>query len=113
MLGADAIAISNSALQAIGCLGMRACHTNNCPVGIATQKESLRNRIKIDNSARQLSNYLNATTDLMKVIARACGYDDFKKFNSDDLTTFNRDIHYLTGIPYAGDPPQPLSSQDV
>ena len=38
MLGADAVAVSNAALQAIGCLGMRACHTNNCPVGIATQK---------------------------------------------------------------------------
>ena len=40
-LGADAVAISNSALQAIGCLAMRACHTNNCPVGIATQREDL------------------------------------------------------------------------
>ena len=38
-LGADAIAVSNSAIQAIGCLGMRACHTNNCPVGVATQKK--------------------------------------------------------------------------
>ena len=38
MMGADAIAVSNSALQAIGCLGMRACSSNNCPVGIATQK---------------------------------------------------------------------------
>ncbi len=102
MLGADAIAISNSALQAIGCLGMRACHTNNCPVGIATQKDSLRKRIKIESSAKQLSNFLNATTDLMKVVARACGYDEFKKFNPDDLTTFNLDIHHLTGIPYAG-----------
>ncbi len=43
MMGADAIAVSNSALQAIGCLGMRACHTNSCPVGIATQKENLNN----------------------------------------------------------------------
>jgi glutamate synthase domain-containing protein 2 len=34
-LGADGVAIANSAMQAIGCLGMRACHTNNCPVGIA------------------------------------------------------------------------------
>ena len=32
-LGADGIAVSNAAIQAIGCLGMRACHTNNCPVG--------------------------------------------------------------------------------
>ena len=32
-LGADGIAVSNAAIQAIGCLGMRACHTNNCPGG--------------------------------------------------------------------------------
>ena len=30
-LGADAVAVSNSAMQAIGCIGMRACSTNNCP----------------------------------------------------------------------------------
>ncbi len=36
-LGADAIAVSNAAMQAVGCIAMRACHTNNCPVGIATQ----------------------------------------------------------------------------
>lgn len=102
MLGADAIAVSNSALQAIGCLGMRACGSNNCPVGIATQKESLRSRLIIDSSAKQLHNYFDATNNLIKVVARACGYDDISKFNHDDLSTFNRDMHKLTGINYAG-----------
>ncbi len=102
MLGADAVAISNSALQAIGCLGMRACHTNNCPVGIATQKEHLRQRIIIENSARQLSNFLIATNELMKVVARACGYNDFRKFNKEDLVSFSHDIHKLCGVNYAG-----------
>ena len=102
MMGADAIAVSNSALQAIGCLGMRACNTNNCPVGIATQKENLRQRLQIQASAKQLSNYFNATNDLMKVIARSCGHDDFTKFERSDLSTFNWDMHKLTGIPYAG-----------
>jgi methylamine---glutamate N-methyltransferase subunit C len=102
MLGADAIAVSNSALQAIGCLGMRACSTNNCPVGIATQKESLRQRIIIDQSAKQLFNFFEATNELIKVVARACGHDDVSKFNRDDLSTFDYDIHKLTGIPYAG-----------
>ena len=50
-LGADAVAIANSAIQAIGCLGMRACHTNNCPVGIATQKPHLRARLPVDEAA--------------------------------------------------------------
>jgi glutamate synthase domain-containing protein 2 len=102
MLGADAIAVSNSALQAIGCLGMRACGSNNCPVGIATQKESLRNRLIIDSSAKQLHNFFSATNNLIRVISRACGYDDISKFNHNDLSTFDTDMHKLTGIHYAG-----------
>jgi glutamate synthase domain-containing protein 2 len=53
-LGADAVAIGNAAIQAIGCLGMRACNTDNCPVGIATQKPGLRSRLVVDESARRL-----------------------------------------------------------
>ena len=102
MLGADAIAVANSAIQAIGCLGMRACNTNNCPVGIATQKENLRSRLIIDASAKQLDNFFKASNDLIKVIARACGHDNIGKFNFDDLSTLDYNIHRLTGINYAG-----------
>jgi glutamate synthase domain-containing protein 2 len=101
-LGADAVAVSNSALQAIGCLGMRACQSNNCPVGIATQKEDLRARLIIDESAQRLANFFGASVDLMKVLARACGHTQLNEFNIDDLTTFKRDMAYLTGIAYGG-----------
>ena len=101
-LGADGVAVSNSALQAIGCLGMRACHTNNCPVGIATQKPGLRQRLQIDGSAQRLANYFKATVSLMQVMARACGHDDLRGFDVHDLTTFDRDIAYLTGVAYGG-----------
>jgi glutamate synthase domain-containing protein 2 len=101
-LGADAIAVSNAALQAIGCLGMRACHTNNCPVGIATQREDLRARLIIDKSAEQLSNFLNACKELLEVAVRSMGYDDISQLNSEDLSTFDYDMHRLTGIKYAG-----------
>jgi len=102
MLGADAIAVSNSALQAIGCLGMRACNSNNCPVGIATQKESLRQRIIIEHSSKQLANFFLATNELIKVVARSCGHDNVIKFNMSDLSTLNYEMHKLTDIPYAG-----------
>jgi glutamate synthase domain-containing protein 2/nitrite reductase/ring-hydroxylating ferredoxin subunit len=101
-LGADAIAIANSAIQAVGCIGMRACHTNNCPVGVATQKEHLRARLKVQASAMQLKRFMLASTDLMKVIARACGYNAFSQFNIDDLSTFNHDMYRLSGVMYAG-----------
>ena len=102
MLGADAIAVSNAALQAIGCLGMRACGTNNCPVGIATQKENLRARQEIDKSAEQLKNFFLAANDLVKVIARSIGYSDIKDFKDSDLVTLDYNMHRLTGIEYAG-----------
>jgi glutamate synthase domain-containing protein 2 len=101
-LGADAIAVSNAALQAIGCLGMRACHTNNCPVGIATQQEHLRARLQIDASAERLGSYFGATVELMKVLARACGHDHLRDLGVHDLTTWKADIAKLTGIQYAG-----------
>ena len=101
-LGADAVAVSNSALQAIGCLGMRACHTNNCPVGIATQKEGLRKRLIIDESAKRLANFFHASVELMKVLARACGHTELNHFHTNDLTTFKRDMASLTGIRYGG-----------
>src|SRR5262249_53230938 len=80
-LGADAIAIANSAIQAIGCLGMRACHTNNCPVGIATQKPHLRARLPVDEAAERLNRFLRASVELMQVLARACGHRHLREFN--------------------------------
>ncbi|MBO6537249.1 MAG: alpha-hydroxy-acid oxidizing protein [Balneolaceae bacterium] len=102
MLGADAVAVSNSAIQAIGCLGMRACNSNNCPVGIATMKENLRSRLIIESSAKQLLNFFDATNELIKVIARACGHADVQEFSFEDLSTLNYEMHRLTGIAYAG-----------
>jgi glutamate synthase domain-containing protein 2 len=101
-LGADGIAIANAAIQAIGCLGMRACHTNRCPVGVASQQEDLRHRLDIEKSANQLKNYLDATVELMKVLSRACGHHRLSEFSMRDLVTWKRDIAYLTGIRYAG-----------
>ena len=101
-LGADAVAVSNAALQAIGCLGMRACHSNNCPVGIATMKKDLRARLIVEESAQRLTRWFTATTELMKVVARACGHASLSDFSADDLTTWKRDVAELTGVRYAG-----------
>jgi len=101
-LGADAIAVSNSAMQAIGCLGMRACNSNNCPVGIATQQPHLRARLPVQEAAERLERFFAASTELMAVLARACGHSDLAEFCTDDLTTFDREMAHLTGISYGG-----------
>ncbi|NNF15224.1 MAG: Rieske 2Fe-2S domain-containing protein, partial [Gammaproteobacteria bacterium] len=101
-LGADGVAVANAAIQAIGCLGMRACHTNNCPVGIATQKPHLRQRLPVDLAAERLARFFNAAVELMTVLARAAGHHHLHEFNHDDLTTFDTSMASLTGVAYGG-----------
>ena len=101
-LGADAIAVSNAAMQAIGCIAMRACHTNNCPVGIATQKPHLVSRLVVEKSARQLTNFFEASVELMQVMARACGHDHLSKFSVDDLTSWKKEMAELSGVSFGG-----------
>ena len=101
-LGADGIAIANSAMQSIGCVAARMCHTNNCPAGIATQKADLRQRLNIDKSSKQLSNFFDASTQLMQVMARACGHHDLNKFGLEDLSTWHREMALLSGVHFSG-----------
>lgn len=101
-LGADGIALANSAIQAVGCVAARMCNTNNCPAGIATQKPELRKLLDVDKSAKQLHNFFSASTELMKVMARACGHNHLNQFNQKDITTWKKDMAELTGIRFAG-----------
>ena len=101
-LGADGIAVSNSAMQAIGCVAARICNTNNCPVGIATQRDHLRARLIVDDAAARLERFFRASVDLMKVLARACGHRSLSEFEIGDLTTFRRDMAELSGVAFGG-----------
>jgi glutamate synthase domain-containing protein 2 len=101
-LGADGIALSNSAMQAIGCVGARMCNTNNCPAGIATQKPELRAKLDVKDAAKKLARFFDASTELIKILARACGHDDLNKLNHKDLTTWKSDMSDLSGVKFSG-----------
>lgn len=101
-LGADAVALSNSAMQAVGCIAARMCNSNNCPVGIATQNPELRKRLDVQIGAEKLGRYFGASVELMQVLARACGHNSLSDFRQDDITTWKREMADLSGIRYAG-----------
>lgn len=101
-LGADAVAVSNSAMQAVGCIAARMCNSNNCPVGVATQKPELRKRLDVQIGAEKLARYFGASVALMQVLARACGHAALSDLNSDDITTWKREMAELSGVKFAG-----------
>jgi len=88
-LGADGVALANSAMQVVGCVGACMCNTNNCPAGVAI-------------GDKKLANFFGASTELLQVLARAYGHDHLSQFNANDITTFKKDMADLTGIDYAG-----------
>ena len=101
-MGADGVAVSNAALQAVGCVGARMCNTNNCPAGIATQKPELRALIDVDAGAKRLATFFGASVELMQLLARGCGHSDLRAFSLSDLTTWKYDMANLSGVSFGG-----------
>jgi len=100
-MGADAAAIASSALIAIGCQQYRICSTGKCPMGIATQNPELRERLDIEQSAKQLANFLNVSTEELRTFARLTGNNDVHKLSLTDLCTTNSEISDFTDIAHA------------
>lgn len=89
-LGADGVALANSAMQAISCGAAPMSNINLCPDGVATQKPDLCARLDVEASAKRLARFLTAGTELMKILARACSHDHIRKFEKDDITSCKR-----------------------
>jgi glutamate synthase (NADPH) large chain len=87
MLGAEEFGFSTSSLIVLGCIMMRKCHLNTCPVGVATQDERLRKHFI--GKADYLVNFFNFIAEDIREHLAALG---FKKFDDivgrTDLLTF-------------------------
>ncbi len=100
-MGADAVAVASAALIAAACQQYRICGSGSCPVGIATQDPALRERLKVEQSAQRVANYLNVTCEELKTFARITGHDCVHDLSVDDLVTLDREISEHTNIPHA------------
>ena len=100
-MGADAVAIATSAMMAIACQQYRICQSGMCPVGVATQNDDLRKRLKVDLSAKRLENYLTCVNDELKTFARITGHKNIHDLNVNDLCTISSEIEKHTNINHA------------
>ena len=100
-MGADAVAIASAAMVAAACQQYRICGTGMCPVGIATQDETLRERLHIEAAAKRIENYLSCSAQELRTFARITGNSDIHNLSVDDLCTINREISEHTNIPHA------------
>jgi glutamate synthase (ferredoxin) len=72
LLGAEEFGFGSIALIAAGCIMARICHTNNCPVGITSQKEQLRARF--DGSAEHIVEFFSFLAYEVRELLASLGY---------------------------------------
>jgi len=77
LLGADEFGFSTAPLIALGCIMMRQCHLNTCPVGVATQDPVLRKRFK--GMPEHLINYFFFVAEEVREIMAMMGYRTFNE----------------------------------
>ncbi len=90
MLGAEEFALGTAALVAMGCLLVRQCHSNTCPVGITTQDPALR--AKFDGSVDKVVNLFSFIAEESREILAQLGFTSFNEIigRSDLLTQVSR-----------------------
>lgn len=72
LLGAEEFGFATAPLVTLGCLMMRACHKNTCPVGVATQNPELRKKFR--GSADYVVNFMNFIATELREIMAALGF---------------------------------------
>ena len=72
ILGAEEFGIGTLSLVAMGCIMVRQCHSNTCPVGICTQDEALRK--KFDGSPEKVINLMSFIAEEVRDILAKLGY---------------------------------------
>ncbi len=77
LLGADEFGFATAPLIAAGCIMMRKCHLNTCPVGVATQDPVLRKRFK--GAPEHVINFFFFVAEEVREIMAALGYKTFNE----------------------------------
>ena len=126
-MGADAVAIGQGMMIALGCnnemyikdgehhsaeadyaaLGTKAgfchhCHTGKCPTGVTTQDPILEQRVEPKVGAKHVTNYIKTLTMELTTVARACGKSNVHHLEREDLVALTIESAAMAKLPLAG-----------
>ncbi|EUK18573.1 glutamate synthase large subunit [Commensalibacter papalotli (ex Servin-Garciduenas et al. 2014)] len=99
MLGAEEFGIGTLSLIAMGCIMVRQCHSNTCPVGVCTQDENLRKKFVQDGADRVINLFSFIAEDVRNILA-SLGFSSLKEIigRTDLLKQVLRGASYLDDL---------------
>lgn len=83
--GADTVNAARSMMLALGCVQSKACNTNKCPTGIATQDPVRGKAVDIEDKSKRVANYQHGTVHAFLELCGAMGYNDPADLKPSDL----------------------------
>lgn len=74
-LGADLVQVARAFMVTVGCIMAQVCHTNHCPVGVATTDKKLQQALDIEEKSYRVTNYVISIREGLFNIAAAAGLE--------------------------------------
>jgi glutamate synthase domain-containing protein 2 len=84
-LGADTVNSARAFMLALGCIQSRACNTDHCPTGIATQNESRNNGLVVTDKAQRVAHYHAETVANLVELVAAAGLDSLEALEPEHI----------------------------
>jgi glutamate synthase domain-containing protein 2 len=72
-------------MMSIGCIQAQKCHTNTCPVGIATNNKWLESGLNPELKSVRFYNYIKTINKEILELSHACGYEHPSQFTMEDI----------------------------
>lgn len=79
-LGADVIQIARGLMISVGCIGAQKCHSNECPVGVATTDPKLQKALVIEEKRYRVTNYMTTLREELFMLSAAAGLTSPRQF---------------------------------
>ncbi len=121
MMGAEEYGVATTALVAMGCIMVRQCHSNTCPVGVCTQDEKLRE--KFSGTPEKVVNLFNFIAEEVREILADLGFktlndiigrtDLLKQVSTGSSNLDDLDLHPLFILPDPGSHKRYCEKKDI
>ena len=95
-MGADIVQIARGLMIAVGCIGAQKCHSNECPVGVATTDPKLQKALVIEEKRYRVTNYITTLREELFMLSAAAGLTSPRQFNEKHIVYVNKAFQVKT-----------------
>ncbi len=88
-LGADAVQVARGLMIAVGCILAEKCHSNQCPVGVATTDPKLQKALVVEEKRYRVTNYIVGLREELFMLAASAHLSSPRYFSEEDVVFVN------------------------